>query len=391
MRMPQCRGGGRRLSLISLITIMTLVNCGGGEDEPTPTSPDPNKIKITTLVPAGEYASNPSWSPDGHTVAFTKDIRDTPQAGIHTVNVFVIPAAGGSHVQLSNQTDNGDAWTPAWSPDGQNIVFSAPRSGDPFYQTDRDLWIVPATGGAPIECRTLPPDWDPLHPDDYYDTLAREWSPDGSAILFDSPRQPGSQCCEWRSFLVPPSGGYPQDLAAALPGKVLSGGTWSPDGTRIACSGVTTGSEDSDIYIVPVAGGTPTLLVGTQAVEGVPDWSPDGNYIAYSSLLDGMAGVWVVPAAGGTPTKLVEVQSVYPSMPLWSPNGTYIAYTSFSSEVSRLWIVPAAGGTPTKLVEVDYQHAWNPGWSPDGTKIAFVTGSGGIAVASNFPDHGESQ
>lgn len=389
MRTAPGRRDHRRLILFSLTLLFGQVSCGGGDDGSRPLEPDPNAIKFTTLVPGGEFASSPSWSPDGNTVAFTKAI-DAPSAlgRRRTNNVFVISATGGSQTQLSSQTDGADAARPVWSPDGQNIVFSAHRSGDPTdYFGDRDLWIVPATGGASTEIETLPADNDPLHRDDHYDALVREWSPDGSLILFDSPRRPGQQWSEWRGFLVPVGGGYPQDLAAALSDKALLGGTWSPDGTRIACSGVTTGSDDSDIYLVSVAGGTPTPLVATEASEGSPDWSPDGSSITYSSLFNGESSVWVISAAGGTPTKLVDGRGV----PVWSPDGRFIACESFTGGASSLWIVPAAGGTPTRLAQVDFQHAWYPSWSPDGRKLAFVTGSKGLVVASNLPDVGDAQ
>lgn len=376
---PGRRSGGWR-AVIFLITISTTISCGGGDDGAGPVEPDPNAIKIATLVPGGERAKSPSWSPDGSTMAYTKDVRDNPQQGIYTVNVFAIPSKGGTQTKLSNQTDNADASTPVWSPDGASILFSASKSGDPFYQTDRDLWIVPATGGTPIECSTLPADSDPIHPDDYYDAAAREWSPDGDWILFDSWTWPGYPCCDAsRSFLVPPTGGYPQDLSVTLPGRALGGGTWSPDGTMIACTAVTPGSDDTDIYLVSLAGGTPTLLVGTPDAEGGPCWSTDGSLIAYAVLANGAASIWTVPVAGGSPTKLMNGGG------LLSPDWRYLAISSVEGDVSRLTVVPV-GGTPTKVAQVDYQHAWYPSWSPDGTKIAFVTGSGGIAVASNLPD-----
>jgi dipeptidyl aminopeptidase/acylaminoacyl peptidase len=144
MHTPPGRRGGGCLALLTL-TILTFISCGGNEGT-TPTEPDPDAIKITTLVPGGERAKSPRWSPDGNTVAYTKDIRDDPQMGIYTVNVFVISSKGGAQTKLSNQTDNADASSPIWSPDGVSMIFSAPKSGDPFYQTDRDLWIVPRSG-----------------------------------------------------------------------------------------------------------------------------------------------------------------------------------------------------------------------------------------------------
>jgi TolB protein len=60
-----------------------------------------------------------------------------------------------------------DGW-PAWSPDGQRLVFASERAGS------SDLWIVDADGSN-LEQLTRDPDRDERQP---------WWSPDGTRIAY---------------------------------------------------------------------------------------------------------------------------------------------------------------------------------------------------------------
>lgn len=58
----------------------------------------------------------PAWSPDGTTLAFSSARTGTSQ-------IFTMPAAGGSAVQVTNEVAG--AFNPAWSADGSTIVFTS--------------------------------------------------------------------------------------------------------------------------------------------------------------------------------------------------------------------------------------------------------------------------
>ncbi|MDQ2766560.1 MAG: hypothetical protein M3Y30_05330 [Gemmatimonadota bacterium] len=65
-----------------------------------------------TAIPEGA----PAWSPDGTTLAFSSARTGTSQ-------IFTMPAAGGSAVQVTNEVAG--AFNPAWSADGSTIVFAS--------------------------------------------------------------------------------------------------------------------------------------------------------------------------------------------------------------------------------------------------------------------------
>ena len=96
-------------------------------------------------------------------------------------------------------------------------------------------------------------------------------------------------------FIQPLAGGDPRTLTPgdrdAVPSSsTFSAGTdyaFSPDGKEIAYTATPVPIREEawntnhDIFIVPVAGGTPSQLTTNPAADGYPRYSPDGKYIAY--------------------------------------------------------------------------------------------------------------
>src|SRR5205085_9687502 len=61
-----------------------------------------------------------------------------------------------------------------------------------------------------------------------------------------------------------------------------------------------------DIWLVAKAGGTAVRLSSPPGEESFPRFSPDGSRLAYSADYDGNTDVYVVPTAGGTPLRLTH-------------------------------------------------------------------------------------
>ena len=78
-----------------------------------------------------------SISPDGNEIAFT-----------YKGNIYIVDSDGGQARQLTSNPAYDT--TPMWSPDGQNIIFCSTR------EKSKDVFKVPAKGGAPTRITTHP-------------------------------------------------------------------------------------------------------------------------------------------------------------------------------------------------------------------------------------------
>ena len=83
---------------------------------------------------------------------------------------------------------------------------------------------------------------------------------------------------------------------AAQGTRLLRQPTLSGDAIAFAYAG--------DLWITGLAGGDARRLTATPAVESDPHFSPDGQWLAFTSARDGVGSVYVMPAAGGEPTRV---------------------------------------------------------------------------------------
>ena len=106
-------------------------------------------------------ASDPAWSPDGLSIAFTSR-RDIPSA------IYVIDLAGGVDRRLSD--NDWPVWDPSWSPDGAQIAFV--RQFDLTSLTSH-VWVMAADGSGARQV-TFAEAW----------VNSPTWSPDGTRIAY---------------------------------------------------------------------------------------------------------------------------------------------------------------------------------------------------------------
>ncbi len=158
-----------------------------------------------------------------------------------------------------------------------------------------------------------------------------------------------------------------------------------------------------DIWRSDLQGDHVLRITSTPAVESNPHFSPDGNWIAFSSNRSGSNAVYVVAKEGGTPTRLTwHPSSAY--VRGWSRDGTQILYAtgreSAPTPYNRLWTVSVKGGPSTKIME---QWSYDGSFSPDMKQIvidrvsrwdvewrAYRGGQNTPLIIYNLDDHSET-
>ena len=167
--------------------------------------------------------------------------------------------------------------------------------------------------------------------------------------------------------------------------------SWSPDGTQIAfvSSGETPNRlhEWNDVHLYSIAAdGTEVRRIAEgPLVHETPQWSPDGERIAYAKFdgegLGTHPAIYVVGADGRGARRLTDAASG----PSWSPDGERIAYAKVDGDKVALYTIAADGTDARRLATItgwqrpgkqDLAKAWisKVSWSPDGSKILVLPG-----------------
>ncbi|NNE07640.1 MAG: protein kinase [Gemmatimonadetes bacterium] len=336
-----------------------------------------------------EEAREPSISPDGTRVAFSKlDSTGSSRIG-------VAPVDDPSAWRAITDDDDG-LWNhsgPAWSPDGTRLC----------YGTQSGVWIVPAAGGVAKPLGdSHGGDRDPVWSASdfvYYSSFrsgvhalwrsetngtgavrvtlgsSRESHPTISA---DATKLAYSTAAPRNSMvLTDRSTGESVSLGGSQPEAFPA---LSPDGSMLVVASDRWGPK-FDLWMQKLDGlrldGDPVRLTDFPGHVSHPVFSPDGRYIAYYRILEGTRDVFVLPAEGGTPIRITE----HPSddyHPAWSANGDAIYYVSDRDGNSHVWMTPFADGLPAGdpvRITSGTQTCLSPVCSPDGARLAYVSAS----------------
>jgi len=187
----------------------------------------------------------------------------------------------------------------ALSPKGERALFSARG----------DIFTSPIEKGG---TRNL------THSSDANDR-APAWSPDGKQIAFISDKSG-----EEEIWLIAQDGSTPAEQVTTGGRAQRYGPTWSPDGKKIAFS-----DKDGKLHVVTLATKQIQTIVDAP-IGGINDyeWSPKGNFIAYSMQARG--GVTSVYVWSSEENKSVRVTPAMfnASSPAWDTGGGYLYFLS---------------------------------------------------------------
>jgi len=235
-------------------------------------------------------ALTPRWSPDATRIAYTC----YSQPGSATPNAQIC-----MHSLLTNRSVawprfRGTNSSPAWSPDGSELMFMSSMYGSP------ELFVTDASGGKPKRITystgaSTSPAWNPKT---------------GEQVAFVSDRGGIPQLY---TMNADGSGSAKVDLPDM--GYVIDP-AWSPNGQLLAFSYRRRGGN-YDIYIMDITTHQLVELTRDAGRNERPSWAPDGRHLVFESTRTGTRQIWSM-LADGTAARQLTRQGQNES-PNWSP------------------------------------------------------------------------
>jgi len=413
-----------------------------------------SRIWLKQIAGGGELALTegsddfPRFSPDGSAIIF---VRTTAEGS----SLYRVPLLGGDPRKLVDNVTGAD-----WSPDGRELVFTRFVSGD---RSGSIAGIASADGTGAREVAfvagraLMTPRWSPDRRTvaavnslasvasgigmDLIDVTTSHsrllqspggrvrqssvlWSADSRSIIYSE----AESVAAWLAgssariviqdvatgtarplFWVP---NHSKSIDALGPGRLvldtrssreslqevsLEGGgaaprwlthgnstdrqpTYSPDGQWVAFSSNRGGNLD--VWAVNRKDGTVRRLTDDPADDWDPSYSPDGRRVLFGSNRSGPYEVWAANPDGSDAHQLSH-DGLFAQNPQQTPDGKWIVYHSTNPAQAGLWRMRSDGSEAVRIVEGAIQL---PEISPDGQHALFVDGLASKIRVVRLPD-----
>ena len=138
----------------------------------------------------------------------------------------------------------------------------------------------------------------------------------------------------------------------------------SPDGSRVAFV------YRGDIWIAAVEDGRARPLTDHVEMDGNPLFSPDGQWVAFSSKRTGNWDIFIVPAEGG-PARQVTWHSGADQAFGWRPDGKYLLFSGKRDTVNYALFAVDVTTLRTRRLAEDYSPMMYPSYGPDGQTVVY--------------------
>ena len=347
--------------------------------------------------------TDPFFSPDGRTIAFTGEYDGN-------TDVYIVPATGGVPKRLTFHPDAD--LVVGWAPDGRRVMFASARNSASRFPR---LFTIATDGVFPDELPLPMGERGSLSPDGQmiaYEPLA-QWQPEWKryhggqadylwiAKLSDStieriPRTGSNDRYPmWigdKIYFVsdrdPQANGlytiYVYDTKSKQVKQVIK-----PSGFDIksasadAATGTIAYDQFGSIHLLDTKSGKTVkvnITVNADQLALRPHFEKVGTRISNArisptgarAVFEARGEIVSVPAEKGDPRNLTNTPGVMERDPSWSPDGKWIAYLSEESGEYALHIKDQKGTGETKKIALDKSFYQGPTWSPDSKKIALT-------------------
>jgi Tol biopolymer transport system component len=233
---------------------------------------------------------------------------------------------------------------------GSKIAFTRVETAVPGFDDspEAEIWTMNGDGSDP---RRLTHNTTP--------DLGAVWSPNAKTVAFWSIDDLAGP----HIFLID-AGGGDQTPLTELRSRFPS---WSVSGKIAFDNG---GPTSGDIFVANPDGSGLEQLTHSPAARNIrPDWSPNGQKIAFTSRRDGNDEIYVMNADGSEPTRLTD-NAFSDVAPAWSLDGRKIVFQSNRDGNTEIYLMNADGTDQTRLTNY-HGRDQDADWSPDGRTIVF--------------------
>ena len=320
------------------------------------------------LNPGSDHdESRPRFSPDGQRLIFTSKAGDAPQVWMAGFDADKGAFKDAPHPLTALSTGADGA---IWSPDGKNVVFVSevyPDAKGDAANKERDEALKKSKVKAQVFTHLFYRHWNAYteFKRRHLFVVGADANPTGDSGMIALPRDltPGDHD-------VPPFSLGGQDMYAV-----------SPDGQELAYTSnideVEATSTNNDIFLVPLAGGTPKKISTSPGSDATPLYSPDGKWIAWRSQAragyesDKEALVLYDRQSGQLHNATASFDRSVESM-AWSPDSRAMFFTAEDHGEAPIYLLPVNAGPGEQPSEVVKQvHASDLAFAPDGKRLFF--------------------
>ncbi|MBW8199289.1 S9 family peptidase [Flagellimonas abyssi] len=289
-----------------------------------------------------EYVSDPQISPDGSKIIYVRNFKDV-MTDRNLSNLWIINFDGSNNRPLT--TGNHNDFAPRWSHDGKKIVFKSNMADDKMklYLMWLDTKETMALTNTPQSPGSV------------------SWSHDDKHLAFNM-FVPETN----KSIIKMP--GKPEGAKWNDPPKYIDKMNYRGDGAGYYKGG------NSQLFTLPISGGTPKQLTFSEFDHGGPIWAKDNSHLYFSANFHkdeefepADSEIYSINITDGEITPLTDRYGP-DGNPVLSPDGSKIAYLGYDDrlqgyQVTRLYVMNT-DGSDSQLISGDFDRdvedmAWN--------------------------------